>query len=43
MTIHKKRDGYLLIDPTGRVRYLGFWESIAYQLGWKTADDFTVN
>ena len=37
--IHKKRDGYLLIDTNGLCRFLTFWESVKYRLGIVSAED----
>lgn len=39
-SIHKKADGFLLIYPDSRARFLGFWDSVKHRLfGW-TAQDF---
>lgn len=31
LSVHKKRDGYLLVDAYGTIRFLSFWESIAWK------------
>ena len=38
--IHKKRDGYLLCRADGTVRFLGWWESVLYRCGFRSAEDF---